>query len=132
MLILTNFYDIFRRLMLEFRFPIMELVDRYTIAQVKYDRTNGANQAELDFYEQQMSAIDKTVIWSELQAFKILHDKIWSLEDDFKKYRIDGTDLLEVGRRALEIRDYNQFRAKLKNTVAEKLNDPVREIKTNV
>lgn len=110
----------------------MELVDRYTIAQVKHNRTGGANQAELDFYEQQMSAIDKFLIYDEIQAFKILHDKIWSLEDDFKKCRIDGTDLTEVGRRALEIRDYNNFRVKLKNAVAEKLNDPVREIKTNV
>ena len=109
-----------------------ELVDRYTIAQVKHSRTGGANQAELDFYEQQMSRIDKSLIWQELQAFKILHDKIWSLEDDFKKCRIDGTDLTEVGRRALEIRDYNNFRVQLKNTVAEKLNDPVREVKTNV
>jgi len=110
----------------------MELVDRYAIAQVKYNRTGGQNQAELDFYEQQMQGIDKNIIWEELQAFKILHDKIWSLEDDFKKCRIDGTDLVEVGRRALEIRDYNNFRVQLKNTVAEKLNDTVREIKTNV
>jgi hypothetical protein len=110
----------------------MELVDRYAIAQVKYNRTGGANQAELEFYEQQMLKIDKTVIWQELQALKILHDKIWSLEDDFKKCRIDGTDLAEVGQRALEIRDYNNFRVELKNTIAEKLNDPVREIKTNV
>ena len=117
---------------MEFRFPVMELVDRYTIAQVKYDRTGGKNQAELDFYERQMSGIDKILIWDELQAFKILHDKIWSLEDDFKKCRIDGTDLAEVGQRALEIRDYNNFRVQLKNAVAEKLNDPVREVKTNV
>lgn len=110
----------------------MELVDRYVIAQVKHNRTGGANQAELDFYEQQMLGIDKSLIWQELQAFKILHNKIWGLEDDFKKCRIDGTDLSEVGRRALEIRDYNNFRAQLKNTVAEKLNDPVREVKTNV
>ena len=115
-----------------FKFPVMELVDRYTIAQVKHSRTGGENQAELDFYELQMSAIDKTLIWNELQAFKILHDKIWSLEDDFKKCRIDGTDLAEIGKRAIEIRDYNQFRVQLKNAVAEKLNDPVREIKTNV
>ena len=110
----------------------MELVDRYAIAQVKYNRTGGANQAELDFYEKQMSVIDKILIWDELQAFKILHDKIWSLEDDFKKCRIDNIDLAEIGRRALEIRDYNNFRVKLKNAVAEKLNDPIREIKTNV
>ncbi len=117
---------------MSFEFPVMELVDRYVIAQVKHKRTGGANQAELDFYEQQMSKIDKILIWDELQAFKILHDKIWSLEDDFKKCRIDGTDLAEVGRRALEIRDYNNFRVQLKNTVAEKLNDSVREVKTNV
>lgn len=117
---------------MEFKFPVIELVDRYTIAQVKHNRTGGANQAELDFYEQQMLGIDKHTIWNELQALKILHDKIWSLEDDFKKCRIDGTELAEIGRRALEIRDYNNFRAQLKNTVAEKLNDPVREIKTNV
>lgn len=117
---------------MDYKFPVMELVDRYTIAQVKYDRTSGANQAELDFYEQQMNSIDKILIWDELQALKILHNKIWSLEDDFKKCKIDGTDLAEVGRRALEIRDYNQFRVNLKNAVASKLNDPVREIKTNV
>jgi hypothetical protein len=110
----------------------MELVDRYSIAKVKYDRTGGANQAELDYYENQMTGIDKTLIWDELQAFKILHDKIWSLEDDFKKYRLDGISLEEIGSRALEIRDYNQTRVNLKNAVAEKLNDPVREIKTNV
>ena len=109
----------------------MELVDRYTIAQVKYSRTGG-NQAELDFYEQQMNLIDKHLIYSELQALKILHNKVWELEDDFKKCRIDGTDLAEIGRRALEIRDYNSYRATLKNIVAEKLNDPIREIKTNV
>jgi hypothetical protein len=109
----------------------MELVDRYTIAQVKYDQT-GANLEELLFYELQMAHVDKILIWDELQALKILHSKIWSLEDDFKKCRIDGTDLSEIGRRALEIRDYNNVRAQLKNTVAEKLNDPVREIKTNV
>jgi len=115
---------------LDFKFPIIELVDRYTIAQVKYNRTAGANKAELEFYEQQMSNIDKILIYDELQALKILHDKIWSLEDDFKKCRIDGTDLAEVGRRALEIRDYNNMRVTFKNTIAEKLGDPVREIKT--
>jgi hypothetical protein len=110
----------------------MELVDRYTIAKVKYNRTGGANQAELDFYEQQMLGIDKHTIWNELQALKILHDKIWSLKDDFKQCRIDNTDLAEIGRKTLEIRDYNNLRTQLKNTVAEKLNDSSREVKTNL
>jgi hypothetical protein len=118
--------------MVTFKFPVMELVDRYTIAQVKYDKTGGENAAELEFYETQMGNLDKILIWDELTALKILHSKIWSLEDDFKKCRIDGTDLAEVGRRALEIRDYNNMRITLKNNVAAKLNDPVREIKTTL
>lgn len=113
-----------------FSFPITELVDRYTIAQVKYDRTGGANQEELDFYETQMSLLNKLEIREELIALKILHNKIWDLEDDFKKCRIDGTDLAEIGRRALEIRDYNNMRVTFKNTIAEKLGSSFREIKT--
>ena len=114
---------------MQFEFPIIELVDRYSIAKVKYEKTSGANAAELEFYENQMQSVDKILIWDELNALKILHDKIWNLEDDFKKCRIDGTDLAEVGRRALEIRDYNNMRVQIKNNIAEKLNDPVREIK---
>ena len=113
-----------------FSFPVIELVDRYTIAQVKYDRTQGANQAELDFYQTQVDLLNIQSIATELTALKILHNKIWELEDNFKKCRIDGTDLAEVGRQALEIRDYNNYRAVLKNKIAEILNDPVREIKT--
>jgi hypothetical protein len=36
---------------------------------------------------------------------------------------------VEIGRRALEIRDYNNKRVMFKNLIAEKLNDPIREIK---
>ena len=59
-----------------FSFPVIELVDRYTIAQVKYDRTQGANQAELDFYQTQIDLLDIQSIATELTALKILHNKI--------------------------------------------------------
>ena len=104
-------------------------MDRYVIAQVKYERTQGANAPELDFYEHQMQNLDQNIIAYELEQLKVLHNNIWNLEDDFKKCRIDGTDLAEIGRRALEIRDYNNQRVFFKNQIAEKLNDPVREIK---
>jgi len=115
---------------LDFKFPVIELVDRYTIAQVKHERTAGANQAELDFYEHQLTSIDRAAIHCELIELTALHNKIWNLEDDFKKCRIDGTDFAEIGRRALEIRDYNNQRVIIKNKIAEILNDPVIEIKT--
>jgi hypothetical protein len=51
------------------------------------------------------------------------------MEDDFKKCRLDGVDLAEIGQRALNIRDLNNSRVTIKNRIAELLNDPVREIK---
>jgi len=114
---------------LNINFPIIELVDRYVIAQIKFEKTNGANRLELEFYQKQLNHFDVFLISNELEDLKELHNKIWALEDDFKKCRIDGIDLSEIGKRALVIRDYNNQRVTIKNRVAEKLNDPVREIK---
>ena len=113
----------------EFSFPVIELVDRYTIARVKYDKTRGANAAELDFYTAQLAKLDVELIQAELSVLEDIHRRIWAMEDDFKKCRIDGADLSEIGQRALDIRDLNNYRVQYKNSIADKLNDPVREIK---
>jgi hypothetical protein len=113
----------------EFSFPVIELVDRYTIARVKYNKTNGANAAELEFYSAQMAKLDMQLIQAELFILEDIHQRIWAMEDDFKKRRIDGADLAEIGQRALDIRDLNNYRVQYKNSIADKLNDPVREIK---
>jgi hypothetical protein len=113
----------------EFSFPVIELVDRYTIARVKYDKTNGANAAELDFYTAQMAKLDVELIQAELFILEDIHRRIWAMEDDFKKCRIDGADLSEIGQRALDIRDLNNYRVQYKNSIADKLSDPVKEIK---
>jgi hypothetical protein len=57
------------------------------------------------------------------------HRYVWSLEDDFKKAKIDALPLEEIGRRALYIRDIGYRRVDLKNALAEMVDDPVREIK---
>jgi hypothetical protein len=113
----------------EFRFPIIELVDRYTIARVKYEKTAGANGPELEFYQRQIDQLDLSAIQTELTNLENIHRQIWALEDDFKKCRLDGVDYDEIGRRALDIRDLNNHRVEYKNSIASKLNDPVREIK---
>lgn len=111
------------------KFPVIEIVDRYTIAVVKYRKTNGANQEELDFYVQQMTelglALDHKLVLELIEH----HDYVWNIEDDFKKARIDNLPLEEIGRRALHIRDIGYVRLELKNKLAEILSDPVREIK---
>jgi hypothetical protein len=111
------------------KFPIIEIVDRYAISVVKYEKTNGANQEELDFYLEQMK--DANINPSDVKVIELIehHRYVWSLEDDFKKAKIDALPLEEIGRRALYIRDIGYRRVDLKNALAEMVNDPVREIK---
>ena len=112
-----------------FKFPVVELVDRYSIARVKYMKTKGANKEELAFYTMQLKDFDFDRIQVWLTALEDLHKSIWNLEDDFKKCKLDNVDLAEIGRRALEIRDFNNLRIQMKNHMAKLLDDPVREIK---
>ena len=111
------------------KFPIIEIVDRYAIAVVKYEKTNGANQEELNFYLEQMKQAN--INPSDVKVIELIehHSYVWSLEDDFKKAKIDALPLEEIGRRALYIRDIGYKRVTLKNALAELFNDPVREIK---
>ncbi len=111
------------------KFPVIEIVDRYTIAVVKHEKTNGANQEELDFYLEQME--EANINPSDVKVIELIehHSYVWSLEDDFKKAKIDALPLEEIGRRALYIRDIGYRRVDLKNALAEMVDDPVREIK---
>jgi len=109
-------------------FPIIELVDRYTIALLKFNKTGG-NQEELDFYSTQLHSYDLTLIKDSLDQLYSIHGKIWELEALLKSGREQELSLEEIGRRAIAIRDYNNKRIKLKNSIAEQLGCNVREIK---
>ena len=109
-------------------FPIIELVDRLAIAEIKFKRTK-ANEEELLWYMNQSLRIDLTKIVNEYEDLKRIHDEIWELEAELKTGREAELSLEEIGRRAIAIRDHNRKRVKLKNTMAEKLNCSVREIK---
>jgi hypothetical protein len=111
------------------KFPIIEIVDRYAISVVKHEKTQGANQEELNFYLEQMKESNINPLNVKVIELIEHHRYVWSLEDDFKKAKIDNLPLEEIGRRALYIRDIGYRRVDLKNTLAESLGDPVREIK---
>ena len=112
-----------------YKFPVIELVDRYCIAKLKFSKL-GSNKDELDFYVQQLCELNVELIQTELDQLYQVHQQVWELEDDFKKFRVEHKyDLAEIGRRALYVRDIMHQRYNLKNIMAEKLNDPVREIK---
>ena len=110
------------------KFPIIELVDRLAIAEVKFQRT-GANNEELLWYKGQALHIDLSKIVNEYEDLKRIHNEIWNLEAELKSGREAELALEEIGRRAIAIRNHNNKRVALKNAIAEKLECPVREIK---
>jgi hypothetical protein len=110
------------------KFPIIELVDRLAIAEIKFQRTQ-ANKEELIWYKEQAIRIDLSEIVAEYEDLKRIHNEIWTLEAELKTGREAELALEEIGRRAIAIRDHNNKRVALKNLMAEKLNCPVREVK---
>lgn len=109
-------------------FPIIELVDRLAIAEVKFKRTK-ANEEELLWYMNQALRVDLTLIVDEYEDLKRIHNEIWELESELKTGRDSELGLEEIGRRAIAVRDHNNKRIALKNAMAEKLGCKVKEIK---
>lgn len=109
-------------------FPIIELVDRYAIALLKFNNTK-ANKKELDFYVEKLEQYNISIIVDELQELYKIHAQIWQLESQLKSGKEDELPLEEIGRRAIAIRNLNNKRIALKNIMAEKLDCAVREIK---
>lgn len=60
---------------------------------------------------------------------QILHVKIWYLESDIRRGRECELGLLEVGRRAIEIRNFNRERIELSNKLNILLGESIQEEK---
>ena len=112
-------------------FPIFELVDRYTIARLKFEHTND-NLPEWEFYQAQLAGFDITVVAEQMEQLYQIHKKIWALESELKSGVEAQLGLEEIGRRAIEIRDWNNKRIALKNHMADLLGQgDIHEIKHN-
>ena len=110
--------------------PVLELIDRLCIARVKHARTRGANQIELDWYEERYRQLPQSPeLDADIQAMTDIHHAIWDLEWQLKSGVEQMLSLQEIGRRAIAIRDFNNRRIALKNSIAGHVGHPVREIK---
>ena len=114
--------------MLDINFPVVELIDRLAIARLKFEITK-ENKLELDYYELQAGKFDLSLVAIDIDELVQIHREIWNLEYLLKTGCEDQLSLEEIGRRAIAVRDGNRKRIRLKNGIAEKLNDPIREIK---
>ena len=112
--------------------PVLELIDRLCIARVKYERTNGANQAELDWYEDKYRQLPQSAeLEYNITEITKIHNGIWDLEWQLKSGVDHLLPLDEIGRRAIAIRDLNNKRITFKNSIASMFNMEMREIKTD-
>ena len=118
--------------------PELELIDRLCIARVKFKRTSGGNQDELDWYEDRYQELiadlnpeQLTQLQNDIVEITQIHNKIWDLEWQLKSGVEHLLDLDEIGRRAIAIRDWNNRRITYKNSIATLFGLKLREIKTD-
>jgi hypothetical protein len=118
--------------------PQLELIDRLCIARVKFERTSGGNQDELDWYEARYQELiadllsdQLTQLQNDIAEITRIHNQIWDLEWQLKSGVEHLLDLDEIGRRAIAIRDWNNKRIAYKNSIAALFNLKMREIKTD-
>jgi len=118
--------------------PVLELIDRLCIARVKHERTKGANQDELDWYEDKYRQLVLTLDHDQrgtldhnISEITVIHNRIWDLEWQLKSGVEHLLTMDEIGRRAIAIRDWNNRRITYKNSIAELFGLKMREIKTD-
>jgi hypothetical protein len=118
--------------------PELELIDRLCIARIKYERTSGANQDELDWYEaryqelvNQLTVEQAKRLEHNISEITAIHNQIWNLEWQLKSGVEHMLTMEEIGQRAVAIRDWNNKRITYKNSIAELFDLKMREIKTD-
>jgi hypothetical protein len=111
-------------------FPAIELIDRYAIALVKFEKTS-ANPSEIKFYADQLTRYPQELVAEHVQDLINIHKEIWSLESDLKSFNERALPIEEIGRRAIEIRNWNAKRIAIKNNFAHSVNCQVSEVKVD-
>jgi hypothetical protein len=114
--------------------PISEILDRYSISILKRERANAENEIEInDLYTEilEYKKMNDEIINDYINKLIEINGKIWDLESDIRKGKEGELGLEEVGRRAIQIREYNKVRVGYKNKIVEIFNEGYKDIKMN-
>ena len=112
-----------------------DIVDRLCIAQLKAERI-GTPETKKEFREFWEGLFTHILIYPQVNWWKILeemqgiHKNIWDLEADIRQSKLDNNEV-EIGRRAILIRDWNKQRVNLKNYLNKLLGEGFQDIKKN-
>ncbi len=124
------------------RYPLDELLDKRSIIQLKIERIDDSEDRkrlikEFNDYTFAISDYINEKICTREQAeewHKNLYDangKTWDLESKIRKGQIGDLSLEEVGKTAIEIRESNGSRVRIKSDIVDKTGIGYRDIKIN-
>jgi len=112
-----------------------DIVDRLCIAQLKAERI-GTPETKKEFREFWEGLFTHILIhphinwWEMVNKLFTIHKSIWDLEADIRQAKLDN-NVMEVGQRALNIRNYNKQRVELKNQLNRLVGEGFIDIKKN-
>jgi len=106
---------------------IAEIADRYSICLLKQERTDLNVDDELAYYKEELDQYPD--VWLAVTMLKIINGNIWSLESDLRLGKEGELGLEEIGKRAIQIRDYNKERINIKNRINKKHKQGFQEMK---
>jgi hypothetical protein len=113
-------------------YPLNEAIDRYTIHQLKHERTDEPQDEAMELLK---IAIEEYVPLEAAQPFigrlYEINGKMWDTEAQIRAGEEEGMGLAEVGRRALIIRNLNRKRIAVKNEIVERFGSGFRDVKVN-
>lgn len=108
---------------------IGDIIDRWSIAYLKHYRAQIDTHQEQWDYLEYSEKYDKKIIVEYFDKLLKVNGDIWNLESDIRRGKEEELGLEEIGRRALQIRDFNKIRIQYKNELNLKYNEGYQEIK---
>jgi hypothetical protein len=110
-----------------------DIIDKWAIAKLKAER-GGAYESRNEYScfcngVKELETKYPQLSWNNYkQEILTIHTEIWDLESAVRQGKLDN-DLMEVGRRAIKIRDWNKKRITLKNAINATTGEGFQDIK---
>ena len=100
-------------------YSLADLIDRFSILRLKIRLLpqDDKIQEEYDLFLSAINSFSDPRADDWIKDMTAINERIWHLESDIRQGKEKKLGLLEVGRRALAIRDINKERIEYKNTI---------------
>jgi hypothetical protein len=113
-------------------YPLPDLLDKISIVRLKTERTDETEcKKEIAFLMENLPSYAFSESDEYIARLYEVNGKIWDLEADIRKGKEGEMSLEEIGRRTLNIRNFNRIRISIKNEIVEKTKTGFKDIKIN-